>query len=78
MPAIVLLKTVLRSITVATWVTKIGRSSFHLGHELTSRAGHAATAASVLVVHDGDGSRPLTEDERAGLARYSRDAAGDS
>jgi len=69
----------IRSVTVATWVTKIGRSSFHLEHELTSRAGRAARAASVLVVHEGDhGSRPLTDDERASLAQYFRDAATDS
>jgi acyl-CoA thioesterase FadM len=66
----------MRSVTVVTWVTKIGRSSFHLAHELTSRAGRAATAASVLVVQEGDtGSRPLTDDERASLTRYARDAA---
>jgi acyl-CoA thioester hydrolase len=63
-----------RSVDVTTWITKIGRSSFHLEHELTSRAGRAATGASVLVVHEGEaGTRALTEEERATLTRFLRD-----
>jgi acyl-CoA thioester hydrolase len=68
----------IRSIDIQTWVTTIGRSSFHLEHVLTSRAGRAATAASVLVVHDKErGSRPLSDEERATLARFVRAGASD-
>jgi acyl-CoA thioester hydrolase len=68
-----------RSVDVASWVTKIGRSSFHLEHELSCRAGRAATGASVLVVHDGEaGSRPLTDDERATLTKFIRDDSGEA
>lgn len=68
-----------RSVSVATWVTKVGRSSFRLEHELTSRAGRAATGASVLVVHDTEtGTRPLSDEERTNLASFIRDESSEN
>jgi acyl-CoA thioester hydrolase len=67
----------MRSVSVTSWVAKIGRSSFRLEHELTYRDGRAATGVSVLVVHDGPtGPRPLTDEERATLSRFTRDESG--
>jgi acyl-CoA thioester hydrolase len=65
----------IRSVTVDTSVAKIGTSSLRLEHALHCRIGRAATAVSILIVHEESGSRPLTEDERATLAEFADSAA---
>ena len=59
-------------VEVDVWVERIGTSSVTLGYRLCQDGEVAARAASVLVAYDYSAgrSRPLRDEERAGLERH--------
>ena len=62
-------------LVVRTWVDRIGRTSYTLGHEVVGPDGEvAARATTVLVVTDAavTGSRPIPDPLRAALAQHLR------
>jgi acyl-CoA thioester hydrolase len=59
-------------IDIAIWVSKIGKSSFTLEYELTSKAGVHAKARTVQVAVDMESkrSRAINDEERTLLTEY--------
>ena len=66
-------------LTVATSITRLGRSSIGMRQELTQDGRVALRAEMVLVNFDyaADASAPLTDDQRAHWSRWLVDRPGD-
>ncbi|SDP47363.1 acyl-CoA thioester hydrolase [Klenkia soli] len=63
-------------VRVESWVTRLGRSSITTRQDLHQDGAVAISVVAVLVVVDGDASRPLTDAERAWWTTFLEEPAG--
>ena len=63
-------------VRVESWVTRLGTSSITTRQDLHQDGAVAISVVAVLVVVEGDASRPLTPDERAWWTTFLEEPAG--
>jgi acyl-CoA thioester hydrolase len=65
-------------VRTTTWVEHVGTKSFRMGYTMEQDGAVVARATSVQVAYDyaAGASRPLTDEERAALEPYVREAPG--
>ncbi len=68
------------TVTVQTWLERIGTTSMHVRHRVLANGVAAAQIRTVVVLYDYSAmaKRPFTDDERAALAPYLAPHAGDA